>query len=151
MEIKCGGRGVTRVVILISRYAIKLPRRYDFFDVPSRFRLWWVRGWLANRSEWKQRRRGNVNPPLFTLGYLISIYRRADSIPAYGWWDHLVYGQLVEILGWEEAKADSWGLFGDEYKLIDYDKADEHPRGIVGDIYYGRQERWFKRWLDDGN
>lgn len=124
--------GVTRRVWLTPRWAVKVPQ-------PSYF----VRGLLGNRSEWKQRFRLDVNPPLVTLGYLVSVYRRADEVDDWDWWPGVIPGYSRE-----ESKPSSWGRFAGCWLLIDFDRAWEHPRGPVGAIYYGRQERLARKWAD---
>lgn len=136
--------GVTRLVIVTRRYVVKMPR----------FRSYAVRGWLANRSEWQQRRRAGVAAPLVTVAHLLTLYRRADEV---GNWDPELAPGFARVfrvdddgtqqLNYEESKGSSWGRFGDRWLLIDYDRAWEEPRGLVGKIYYGRQERAARRWM----
>lgn len=140
--------GVTRLVLLVGPYAVKVPRWHN-----RRFWAGPLRGWLANRSEWKQRRRDGVNRPLLTLGHVAAVYRRAVAVgasdperaPSFA--RRVVVDEDGERLDCEESKGSSWGWFEDRWLLIDYDKAYEPPRGVVGGVYYGRQERMARRWM----
>jgi hypothetical protein len=122
-------RGVTRVVFVGRRWAVKMP---------SVGYAWGVRGWLANRSEWRQRRRRGVARPVLTLGHVVLVMPVAERI---GRWDS-VAGEG------DEAKPSSWGWFGDRgWLLVDFDRAwEQDDRGWVGGLYYGRQERLARRW-----
>lgn len=131
--------GITRTVLLVGRWAIKVPRLSYAYG---------VRGWLANRSECKQFARHGVNPPLTTLGHFATVYRRADRCLSEDEMrdrPELMNGDLW--LGGDEDKASSWGWFGNELRLIDYDRAWHHPRGIVGGLYFGHQERIARRLM----
>lgn len=140
--------GVTRTVMLTRRSAIKVPKS--------------VRGWLANRSEWKQRNRPDVARPTWSLLFFAQRYPLALFT---GWWDpedcHIPAavpsGLLVDPEeDWdphapcghsnEEAKGSSWGRYEGKWLLIDYDRAWQEPRGFVGGLYYGRQERLARKW-----
>lgn len=126
--------GITRTVLLVGPWAVKVPS--------ARHRMI-VRGWLGNRSEWIQRWRSDVNPPLVTLGYLVNVYRRAD-------WTGAGCEGLPDGYDGDEAKPSSWGRFPSGWLLIDYDRAWQAPHGLVGRVYYGRQERMARRWADTG-
>lgn len=150
--MKLDRTGVTRFVLLTRRWAIKVPRVYLPRPELDRGLLRpvddFVRGWLANRSEWVQRRRRDVNPPVHTLAFFVSVYRRADALVhprfAEAWEeDHAEIGY-----SYEERKASSWGRVGDRWLLIDYDRAWAEPRGFVGGIYYRRQERAARQWAE---
>lgn len=131
--------GVTRSVILTERLAIKLP--WGQGHMP-------LRGWMANRSEWHQRYRLDVNPPGASLLHLALVSRRISTVDDWEQWDLEVMPWLV-FCGYsaEEAKPSSWGLFNDRWLLIDYDRCWQHPRGLVGGIYYWNQERLARKWL----
>ena len=128
--------GITRTVLVTDNYAIK---------VPSLHHRLLVRGWLANRSEWKQSWRTDVHPPLYTLGHVVTVYRAAltldglDSSTA-PWQD------IPPRYTGDEAKRSSWGVVAGRLALIDYDRAWEDPRGIIGGVYYWRQERLARKW-----
>lgn len=127
--------GITRWVILIGPVAIKVPRN-DYA----------VRGWLANRSEWKTRHRPEVNRPILTLGHVVTVYPRAERIATpddagpFGASDRFTYDG-------DEQKPANWGWFGDRWKLIDFDRSWDDPRGLVGALYFGRQERLARKWM----
>jgi hypothetical protein len=127
-----GGRfqvahGVNRTVLLAGRWAFKLP--WGLGHVP-------VRGWLANRSDWRQRARPDVCRPLWTL---VLVMPRAEQL-----WSRDLDGYAYEG---DETKANSWGRFGDHWLLIDYDRSwDAHDRGLIGRAYWGNQERLARKW-----
>lgn len=123
--------GVTRVVVLWRGWAVKLPRGY--------------RGVLANESEWRQRRRPDVNPPVFTLAHLAMVSRRADALMPWGDGSWMVDRQADGYSN-EEAKESSWGRFGRVWRLIDYDRAWQEPRTLLARPYYARQEWLGRRW-----
>lgn len=128
--------GVSRNVILTERYAIKYPKPVFFWP--------FIRGWLANQSEWRQRKRRRVARPVFTLFHFFVWYPRAKYIGLWPSWDapDFTYGMSEE-----ERKGSSWGNFSfHEWKLIDFDRAWENPRGVIGRVYYWRQERLGRKW-----
>lgn len=125
-------RGVSRTCLLVGPLAIKVPARCHF-----------VRGWLGNRSEFLQARgqRQHVLRPYFSVLHLALVSRRADAVgPA----PALPAG--VDIDG-DEGKPTSWGRFGEEWLLIDFDRAYDSPRGLVGALYWGNQERLARKWM----
>lgn len=149
--------GVTRIVLLAGKYAIKVP-------YPRKP----LRGWLANRSEWIQRDRPDVNRPILTIGHLAAVYPR---VLFQGTWDPencpfqaVVPSGLEPDEDWdphtpsgysrEEAKGQSWGHGGQAWGhgtrirwcLIDWDRAWQHPRGWIGGLYYWKQERLSRKW-----
>jgi hypothetical protein len=129
-----GGRlqvvhGVNRTVVLAGRWAFKLP--WGLGRVP-------VRGWLANRSEWRQRTRPDVCRPRWTLGHVVLVMPRAEEI-----WGEDLDGYFYSG---DEAKADSWGRFGDRWALIDFDRSWD-DRGFIGRLYWGNQERLARKWM----
>ncbi len=130
-------RGVTRSVLVTRRVAVKVP------SVKNRRVL---RGWLANRSEWKQRRRPDVARPLVTFGHVAVVFRAADAVPSERTWSMQRHVLIRDGYSREEAKASSWGRFGGAWRLIDFDRAWHHPRGVVGGLYFGREERLARKW-----
>lgn len=131
--IKWIDEGVTRWVLCIGNVAIKFPKN--------------LRGWLANESEWRQRKRSDVNRPYISILHFIIIYPRASEV---GDWDpedcpHDV-SINIEHKSNEEKKGSSWGLFKDKWLLIDFDRAWERPRSLIGFFYYYNQERLYKKW-----
>lgn len=136
--------GVTRNVILTKRYAIKVPCRRWGSRAPWKWIGPLVRGWLANQSEWRQRHRRRVNPPLFTLFHFATWYRRAEEVST---WDTDNAPQAtMRRYRVEERKGSSWGRFGRRWLLIDYDRCWERPWGLVARFYYWPQERMFRKW-----
>ncbi len=135
------GVGVTRTAYAIGPWACK---------VPSWRHRYLLRGWLANRSEWKQRRRDDVVAPVLTVGYLVNVSPIVLTWPRHLWgeWDEQIRPWL-EFCGYsaEEAKPSSWGLFNGRWSLIDFDRCWAEPRGWVGGIYYWNQERLGRKWL----
>jgi hypothetical protein len=153
-------KGITRIVFVGRRWAIKMPRRYD-----SRFWLWWVRGWLANQSEWRQRDRPDVARPVFTLFHIALVFPAAIEVGN----DKIEGGRIVGGPGpWltfeerclsfeerddhaDEMKPSSWGRFADGWKIIDFDRAwHSNHRSLAGKLYYERQERMARRWINAG-
>ena len=133
--------GVTRTVVLTKRYAIKLPWGQGHSV---------LRGWLANRSEWKQRRRPDVLRPVLTLGHFVVVFPRVSTYVEWGAsfvWNFTKF-VLPDYPDGDEAKESSWGLHDMKFVLIDFDRAWESPgRGIVGGLYYGNQERLARKWM----
>lgn len=125
--VKLVRSGVTRRVVLTKRWAIKLARGY--------------RGILANESEWRQRRRPQVNRPLFDLLHVVQVSRRADHLAGPNW-SH----ELLRRHSGDEEKPSSWGNFNGQWLLIDFDRAWEQPRSLLARPYYARQERLARRW-----
>lgn len=171
--MKVKRNGVTRLVILTERWALKIPK----VEKDSRFFLRGVRGWIANRSEWRQRNRPDVARPRFTFLHLVLVMPRArftgaeweafapicigptvrDQVRAVPFWleDDPRWESTTEedLLHRDERKPCSWGWFGehDGWKLIDFDRGWVHPddggdRGIIGGWYYGRQEKMARQW-----
>lgn len=133
------GRGITRYVVGVGPYAIKLPWGYGRSV---------LRGWLANRSEWRQRHCPDVNPPFLTLGHFVLVSRRAEQPISDEWWEANIRPWLVRTYCAEESKPCSWGLTADGWRLIDFDRAwHADDRGLIGGVYYGRQERMARRWM----
>lgn len=121
--------GVTRTVVLIGAWALKVPKR-----------TYLVRGWLGNRSEWRQRNREGVASPVFTLAHVVLVMPRAERT-----WPEPYRWESTGDDG-DEGKGSSWGLFGVHWLLIDYDRYWEHPRGLVGGVYLANQERLGRKW-----
>lgn len=126
--------GVTRTVLVTRRWAIKVPT--------TKYPRNWIRGYLANQSEWRQRDRPGVNRPLCTLAHLVVVHPAADVV-GHREWGH---GPWVGRDG-DDAKPCSWGRFGGAWRLIDFDRAWVDPRGIVGPAYYAIQEWRARRWM----
>jgi hypothetical protein len=139
--------GTNRTVLLSDRWAFKLPWGQGHSP---------VRGWLANRSEWRQRLRPDVCRPRWTLGHVVLVMPRAARTaeemlehgdqcpPSFRLWIRAVIGCDGES---DETKPCSWGWFGHRWLLIDFDRAwDESDRGLVGGLYYWNQERLARRW-----
>lgn len=142
-------RGVTRTVVLTKRWAFKLPGGLGHA---------WLRGWLANRSEWRQRNRPDVARPRLTLCHLVVVFPRAIHTGS----DRLDPIEQ-ELPLWtqdgrysaEEAKPSSWGAFDCpcgcgylRWMLVDFDRAwQQDSRGLVGSLYFGRQERMARKWM----
>jgi hypothetical protein len=134
-------QGINRSVVLVGRWAVKLP--WGLGHSP-------VRGWLSNRSEWRQRERSDVCPARWTLAHVVLVMPRADERGSldscFGLPPWLPGG---EVYDGDEAKPDSWGRFGNRWLLIDYDRSwEQHDRGLIGSLYWGHQERLARRWAD---
>lgn len=114
--------GVTRWVVLFGPFAFKFPKH--------------IGGWLANQSEWRQRRKDGVNSPIFTLFHCVTMYWRAEAT---GSWDTDECPFPADRN--EERKGSSWGSINGRWLLIDFDRAWMNPRSLIGGWYYGRMER----------
>lgn len=149
------GKGVTRSAWAFGRnWVIKVPNRGRF-----------LRGYLANQSEWHQRDRPDVARPLLSIFHLALIMPRAHTTLLTHVEQHgpAVTSHIGTILdpaaptitedgvdGYvgDEAKLCSWGLFWNGWRLIDYDRAwDPGQRSLItGRLYYWNQERLGRKW-----
>lgn len=143
-------RGVTRTVLLVGPVAVKFPGGYGISDGPHNMALSWLRGWLANQSEWQQRHRPDVADVLFTFGHVALIMRRGKPVPleAAGAWDDVEAVNLGRMgYSAEESKPSSWAEFNGDWKLIDFDRSwHQDQRGLIGRLYWGWQERLARQW-----
>lgn len=142
-------RGVTRTVFVGRRWVVKVPRIHWSLSPEMGTAPWWcfARAWLANRSEWRQRDRTGVARPVLTFGHLAVVFPAAFRVAP----DDGEVGPWCDHSG-DEGKGSSWGYFpGEGWLLIDYDRAwEQDDRGLVGGIYYGRQERLARKWVGFG-
>lgn len=148
-------RGVTRRVFLTERWAFKVPLVTLDDRWRHQFLRWAVRGWLANRSEWRQRSRPDVAEPVFSFFHFVLVMPRAittgdaegfeETDPTKPWFG---YELIDDGRKTDEMKPSSWGWFGEErgWLHIDFDRSWEHPRGCVGGIHFWRQECQGRRW-----
>jgi hypothetical protein len=131
-------RGATRVILIGSRWAVKIPAA-DY--------SWGLRGWLANRSEWRQRRRTDVIRPIVSFAHLVVVFPAAleigdDDEDRVGPWSSMAPSRYPD-----ESRANSWGRFEDGWRLVDFDRCwDREDRGIVGGLYFARLERLARKW-----
>lgn len=129
-------RGVTRTVYLWGRWAFKVPGGYGNHG---------LRGWLANRSEWRRRKGRRKCRPVATLLHFVLVMPRAERVAEFGEpgpWDGKHCG--------DARKASSWGRFGGEWLQLDYDLSwCQRDRGLVGALYYGMQERRARRLMGE--
>lgn len=136
--------GVTRRVYQIGPWAVKLAG--------GGWGGMHLRGWMANRSEWRHRRRPDVVSPLFTLGHVITAYPLADGLATDDrfidhWCDQVEPFLLMAGYCAEETKPSSWGLFNGRWLLLDYDAALRDRRHFPENIYYWNQERLGRKWV----
>lgn len=108
-------RGVTRHVLLIGRWAVKVPALWSW-------RLF-LSGLLANMQEREFSRAGwpELCPVLFSLpcGWLL-VMHRADPVPDDM---ELDFQSLIDRPDYQipaEAKRDSWGLLNGRVVAVDY-------------------------------
>lgn len=141
-------RGVTRVVFVGERYVVKVPRipwGAEGWRMTNGPFGWILRGWLANRSEWRQRARGDVVRPFCTIAHVALVMPKAEVLL-----EEDVPGDLALMLSayrGDEAKPSSWGRLKGRWVLVDYDRAwEQGDRGWIGGLYYARQERRARRW-----
>lgn len=129
--------GVTRIVIVGRRYAVKIPN----------YRHGFIRGWLANQSEWQQRNRPDALTPRFSLLHLILVFPVAWCPTE----EDFAACPVAEGSGpWltytgDEAKTSSWGWYHHECLLIDYDRAWDRV-SLSAWFYYKLQDRKGRRW-----
>lgn len=131
---------MTRTVFVGRRWAVKVPT--------LRYRRNVLRGWLANRSEWRQRKQRGVARPVATLFHFAMVMPAAVCV---GGEADPFWGEPWLERDGDDGKPCSWGWFpnGGGWKLIDYDRAWESgDRGLVGGVYYWRQERKARRWMN---
>lgn len=155
METRCG---VTRRVFLAGRWAVKVPRVHLVERTPGAHIVhgwagWALRGWLANRSEWRQRRRPDVARPVLTLAHVVLVFPRADEVgddrteDVPGPWSG--HEDIEDGRERDERKPSSWGRFAGQWLIIDFDRAWESAdRGIIGGVWFGYQERQARKWAD---
>lgn len=131
--------GTCRTVVLTQNWAFKLP--WGLAHNP-------VRGWLANRSEWRQRNRPKVCRPRLSVGHVVLVLPRAICTGVELWGADAQLGEELEPhFTSDERKASSWGLFEEGWLLVDYDRCYEpQDRGVVGRLYWGNQERLARKW-----
>ena len=109
--------GETRMVFVFDKHVIKIPRCMGY--APSHGIVHSIlRGWLANRTEYKWSGRRKVLCPV-TVSLLFSfiiVMERADSIT------EEEFDNLPEDLGFNsfERKVDSLGKLNGEITIIDY-------------------------------
>lgn len=140
-------RGVTRTVVVGRRWAVKIARPSWRLSPEMGLTPWgtFIRSWLANRSEWRQRDRPGVARPVATVGHVLVVFPAARAVAVEG-----LMGPWCDRADGDEAKPSSWGHFpGEGWLLIDFDRCWEAAdRGWVGGLYYRHQERLARRWAD---
>lgn len=114
-------RGATRTVLLVGRWAVKVPRcRLTLPHRTSRLHSF-VRGWAANLSELEHRQIPGVAPVLWTLAGVVSIYPRAEPLRSdddLSWWvlptpPGLAIDRTRENVGVVDGRRPAW---------LDYDQ-----------------------------
>lgn len=138
------GKGVTRTVWSFGRHwVVKVPNRG-----------WFLRGYLANQSEWRQRHRPDVAPPVLSIFNVALVMARAERdllnhVALFGPPDDMpITEDGVDGHSGDEAKLCSWGLYPAGWRLIDFDRAWvlEQRSPIIGRLYYWNQERLGRKW-----
>lgn len=115
-------RGATRTVLLVGRYAVKVPSFRGVCTRDFRGRLASLAaGLLANQSEhlWYQYEGwdGRVAPVLHSwLGGFVQVYPRCDPLP-----DRAVLPSLEPCPG--DVKPDNFGVLGRRVVRLDYSMA----------------------------
>lgn len=111
-------RGVTRIVLVTKKYAIKVPRLYDC----KGHKAWsFVRGWAANMSEWDwtNYEGAEVCPVIKSyFGSLINVYpkcRVATEEEA-----ELNYPKM-RFKTPSDTKASNFGWYKGKFVWLDYD------------------------------
>lgn len=113
-------RGVTRVVLLVGRWAIKVPR-----VIPGQGMWSWTRGVQANLSEaeWSgfEEWQGRVAPVRWSLlGGLVNVYPRCD--PVVGWTREQIEARRLP-LGPCDPNPGNVGWLDGELVWVDYDQS----------------------------
>lgn len=150
------GSGSTRHVYGLHKWAIKVP---NLNKRPTRWRGMFLRGVLANRSEWKQRHRDDVVKPLFTFFWIAQVYPKVDLIPEFMWesWDLCHRPSLIDQgYRYDECKPSSWATVWSPWcgfpsnparavnlRLLDYDRCWDEPMGILG-----KYQEWRDEWIN---
>jgi hypothetical protein len=120
--------GLTRTVILIGPWAIKVPTvRYGL--------SMWCRGVLANASEREWSSVDGVNPVLWSLGSLVNVYRRADRVGPewvgrkHADYDPAKYDALTPgFVPAGDRQPDNLGIVRGRVVWVDYDSSWNGPR-----------------------
>ncbi len=120
LNFKFINTGSTRLVFLIGKYAIKIPRCFVKMDNSFNGRiLEFLKGWQANRTEyiWSQSKIYDyLNPIRFSLlGSLIIIQDRVEEISK-----NEFYTLEQFNFGKYEHKIDSLGKIKNRIVIIDY-------------------------------
>lgn len=110
-------RGITRTVLVIGRWAVKVPSVRAYGD-GLRGVLWsWTRGVQANLSEAEWSNSPGTCPVLWSLAGLVNIYPRADALPDGAEVDWDAIGFLCPV----DRKPQNVGRLGGRLVMIDYD------------------------------
>lgn len=134
-------RGVTRTVLLIGRWAVKVPS-LRACGGGLRGRMWgFSRGVQANLSEQEWCRHLNDAPePLVCpvrwslLGGIVNIYPRCDPVPCGPDGEPLIALPPLDMLPLGDAKPSNFGVLNGQPVWIDYDvsyNGCQHDRGGV--------------------
>lgn len=119
-------RGATRTVLLIGRWAVKVPSLRGIgvpAPVPLKARAAsFARGVTANFSEWQWHNfdgwRGRVAPVTWSLLCIVQVYPRCEPCPD--------DAELFELDpdpgdGFEQGKREQYGLLNGRLVRVDYD------------------------------
>ena len=122
INIKCISTGSTRIVFLIGKYAIKIPRVIVQPDNKFYGRLHeFICGWKANRTEYiwsKSNIYPFLNPVKISLLFsIILIFDRSEELSRDEFFN---LNEEDYNFGGYEHKIDSFGKINSEIKIIDY-------------------------------
>ena len=115
-------RGISRTVLLIGSWAVKVPTTRPYGRRGDR--LWaWTRGYQANHSELQWAGIDGVAPVLWHWGNVVVCFRRAQpltdtDVPYQDdpWW-----GTIAPALMFGDRKASNVGLIDGRPVWLDYD------------------------------
>lgn len=111
-------RGLTRTVLLIGRWAVKVPSIRAHGDGVSGMLWSWTRGVQANLSECQWSSSPGTCPVRWSLAGLVNIYPRCDAVTGELTEDEY---QGIGFLGPVDPKSSNVGLLDGRLVWIDYD------------------------------
>jgi hypothetical protein len=111
--------GITRTVLLVGRWAVKVPSSRRYGKGLRGLLYGWSRGVQANISEaemcvWDEVRR-DVAPVLFSLAGLINVYPRCAPVPA----GRVSEARPLPFCG--DRKPENLGVLDGQVVWVDYD------------------------------
>ena len=119
-------KGITRTVLLVGRWAVKVPSLRAHGD-GARGVLWSLsRGLQANLSEAEWAGTPGVCPVVLSVFGVVNVYRRCRPVSA----EHEIDWDAIGFLGPMDRKHDNVGWLDRSIVLIDYDMSwNDCPHG----------------------
>lgn len=134
LDVKLCRRGVTRTVLLIGRWAIKVPTIRGLGDPKMKGARCasFARGVLANRSELEWSGTEGVNPVVWSWRCVINVYRRAEPVIVVDeTFDFDAICPEWKIIG--DRKSENIGLVDGRIVWLDFDLSWNGVRGTSAD------------------